>query len=82
MTDLEKLAQWHEAGAVCEVRYDNAEQQRDHHSAAAATIRAAMGEIERTAFDTAVDAANADRDAAIAAYLAARSAQEKEDKNV
>jgi hypothetical protein len=47
MTDLEKLAQWHEAGAVCEVRYDNAEQQRDHHSAAAATIRAAMGEIER-----------------------------------
>jgi len=43
MTDLEKLAQWHEAGAVCEVRYDNAEQQRDHHSAAAATIRAAMG---------------------------------------
>ncbi len=47
MTDLEKLAQWHEAGAVCEVRYDNAEQQRDHHSAAAATIRAVMGEIER-----------------------------------
>jgi hypothetical protein len=47
MTNLEKLAQWHEAGAVCEVRYDNAEQQRDHHTVAAATIRTAMAEIER-----------------------------------
>lgn len=39
MDDLEKLAQWHDGMAVWPVQ--------ERHTAAAATIRAAMGEIEQ-----------------------------------
>ena len=50
MTELEKLAQWHEKRADYfwqDKAWEPIKELVDHHTAAAATIRAAMAEIER-----------------------------------
>ena len=50
MTELEKLAQWHEKRADYfwqDKAWEPIKELVDHHTAAAAPIRAAMAEIER-----------------------------------